>query len=241
MLEKPSDQAHGLLALELRPVTRVVPVVVSPGRLDSLELLWALESGLQRMGLAVGVVEGLHGLTPHDAAQGHRAVLTHWLEGVPPGTVTLLHAPLDALAVLLADSLARPLVALGSEAASLVQSYNAVKVLWQVAGLQAIVMPLAEHTVGQADAATALQNTLRDLSAHRLDMTPAIWPLEYHANGSRNPCGGAEACLLKVLDSALMLQDFDESSHHVDTHSRRCQTPADQNIGVSHVHRQRHA
>jgi hypothetical protein len=122
---------------------RVVPVVVSPGRLDSLELLWALESSLQHMGLSVAVVEGLHGLTPHDAAKGHRAVLAQWLQGVPTGTVTLLHAPLDALAVLLADSLARPLVALGTEPASLVQSYNAVKVLWQVAGLQAIVMPLA--------------------------------------------------------------------------------------------------
>lgn len=232
------DQAHGLQGWALRPPTRVVPVVRSEGGLQSLELMWSLERGLQEQGLPVVVVEGVNGLRPQDAAQGHRAVLRHWLQGVPPGGVVLLHAPLDALAVLLADSLARPLVAMSTQHASVVWAYQAVKVLVQAAGLQPVValMAGAADSGSRQAAVQALQNTC----GQRLGTVPAVWPLEYHDEHSGNGSSVQVAHLLKVLDCALLLEESG-TRNDVEPCFEPHQSQADQNVGVSDVHRQRHA
>ena len=114
MFEPHFDQAHGLQALVPVPPTRVLPVVATEGDTLSLELLWTLERELQAQGHTLVVIDGLRGLQPQDAAQGHQRVLQRWLAGVPQGVVVLLHAQLHPLAVLLADSEASPLVPIAS-------------------------------------------------------------------------------------------------------------------------------
>lgn len=231
------DQAHGLQRWALRPPTRVVSVVASENGPLSLELLWSLEQGFTAQGFQVAVVEGLNGLRPQDAVMGHRAVLAHWLAEVPQGSVVLLHVPLNPLAVLLADSCARPLVAMSHNRSSVVHAYNAVKVLVQAAGLQPVVSAAAgDAASGWAFAVNALQETCQK----QLGMTPAVWPLGYHDEHSGNESSLQVANLLKVLDSALLLEESG-TRNDVELRFEPHQRQADQTVGVSDVHRQRHA
>lgn len=240
MLDHPADQAHGLQALELRPPMRVLPVVATADDERSLELLWRLEQGVRAQALPVVVLEGARGLSAADARAGHRAVLRRWLTGVPPGSVVLLHAPLDALTALLADSLARPLVALTEAPAALVGAYQAVKVLHEAAALQPIVLALQPPAGVPRERLAHAQKAMIDTCEQRLGWVPLVWPLEYDASGNGNlPGWAAESGWLKLLDSALMI---DESETRVHDNSRqRSPSPADQTIGVPDVHRQRHA
>lgn len=246
MLEAGFDQAHGLQALDLRPPTRVLPVVASPDGERSLELLWRLEQGLRALGLPVLVQEGARGLCVADAQAGHREVLRRWLDGVPPGGVVLLHAPLDALTALLADSPARPLVALTDAPAARVGAYNAVKVLHQAAALQPIVLRLeaVDHPAAAPDVSARLaqaEQALRATCAQRLGWVPVVWPLGYHPSRNGTVAGRlAESGWLKLLDSALTI-DESETRAHDDPCRQRCPIPADQTLGVPDVHRQRHA
>jgi hypothetical protein len=241
MFDAGSDQAQGLVAWELRPPTRVIPVVAGDDELSrrrSLQLLWSLEQGYVQQGHTVEVVEGLNGLLPRDALLGHRVVLKRWLEGTAPGGVVLLHAPLAALASLLADSVARPLVPLGDDRAAVVQAYQAVKVLWQAAALMPVVIPVESCAAAlQEQAAQALVQACERC----LGMVPSLWWLGYDQPpaGKRNVLQN-DASLLKVLDSALMIEDSG-SRQYADQRFARHPSQADQNIGVSDVHRQRHA
>lgn len=243
MLDRRNDQAAGLSALKLQPPMRVLPVVCSAdGHRWSLELLWRLEQALQQQGLPVAVVEGVQGLRPADARLGHRRVLQRWLRGVPEGSVVLLHAPLEAQAVLLADSTARPLIPLTGAPAALVQAYNAIKVLWQVAGLWPVVLALQEAGGGVQPGRleAAAQSLLQGCERH-LGRVPPVWPLGYDSAASGAQMDADESCVLKVLDTALVLED-PENRSHVDDLPERCPpSAADQTIGVSDVHRQRHA
>lgn len=231
------DQAHGLQKWALLPPTRVVPVVCSEQDTPSLELMWALERGFKAQGFAVAVVEGLQGLQPRDADQGHVAVLGRWLAGVPRGSVVLLHAPLHALAVLLADSCARPLVALGQDKASVVQAYNAVKVLVQAAGLQPVLAVTGSARTEWTEAATL---KLLQTCEKQLGTVPAVWPLEYHDEHSGNGSSRQVANLLKVLDSAVLIEESG-TRNDVELRFEPLQRQADQTVGVSDVYRQRHA
>lgn len=236
MLERSFDQAHGLQGWDLIPPMRVVPVVASTPGLQSLELLWWLERGCQAQGMPVAVVEGLHGLTAADARHGCRAVLQQWLHGVPPGCVVLLHAPVDALAVLLADSDARPVIAAVAEQAAVLQAYQAVKVLMQVGGLRPIV--LARSSAGLP--ATQVVRALLQTCEKRLETVPAVWPLEYHSEQDGSHHSAQEAGLLKVLDSALVIEDAG-SRHDVAHRFEPRPSTVEQILGVPDVHRQRHA
>ncbi|HEX5805529.1 MAG TPA: hypothetical protein VFY31_04210 [Macromonas sp.] len=243
MFETGYDQARGLAAWELRPPTRVVPVVAGgtdASRQHTLSLLWALEQGLQQQGHAVVVIDGLNGLQPRDALLGHRAVLRRWLQGVPAGSVVLLHASLEALASLLGDSVARPLVAMAADKHAMVHAYQAVKVLWQAAGLQTVVVQQADNASPALN--DRAEQALRQACERCLGMVPSLWRLEYDEQtmGSwARPHN--DACLLKVLDSALMIDDSGTQKHVDPCFERRQQSTADQIIGVSDVHRQRHA
>jgi len=241
MFEPGADQAQGLVAWELRPPTRVIPVVAGEddmARRCSLSVLWALEQGYVQQGHTVEVVEGLNGLLPRDALLGHRTVLQRWLQGVAPGGVVLLHAPLEALASLLADSAARPVVALGSNRTAVVQAYQMVKVLWQAAALMPIVVPVESRAMSAQEQSA---QTLVQTCERCLGMVPSLWWLGYdqQPTGTRNALQN-DASLLKVLDSALMIEDSG-NRQHVDQHFARHPSQADQIVGVSDVHRQRHA
>jgi len=241
MLDTTFDQASGLSAMKLRPPTRVLPVVHNPSGSASLELLWRLEGAFQSLGLPVAVVEGAHGLTLHDARQGHRAVLSYWLDNVPVGTVVLLHAPLEALAVLLADSQARPLVALNAEPRSLVDAYNATKVLLQVAGLMPVVIQLQDDATPPDSPLRRFSDTLRANCLSHLSTVPAIWSLGYHHRVDGSLDDSDESCALRVLDTALVLEETESHRHvHLPNESRP-KPAADTHVGVSDVHRQRHA
>lgn len=243
MLEKRSDQASGLSALKLLPPTRVLPVVqTTTDGWCSLELLWRLERALQGMGQPVAIVEGLKGLSANDARLGHGRLLQLWLAGTPPGSVVLLHAPLEALAVLLADSTARPLIALSDAPPALVQAYNAVKVLWQAAALRPVVLALrGTETAELADPAHATAEALAKACERHLGWVPVVWPLGYDSPVSGAQMDANESCVLKVLDTALVLEDPENRSHDDDPSERCPPLAADQIIGVSDVHRQRHA
>jgi hypothetical protein len=231
------DQAHGLQRWALQPPTRVVSVVASGDGPGSLELLWALEQAFQALGFPVAVVEGLHGLRPQDAEQGHQAVLGRWLAAVPRGSVVLLHVPLNALAVLLADSCARPLVVMAPSLTSVVQAYNAVKVLVQAAGLQPVVVMAGDANASGQESVT---RSLLDTCEKQLGVVPAVWPLGYYREHSGNGRSWQDANLLKVLDSALLLEESG-TRNDVELRFEPHQRQADQTVGVSDVHRQRHA
>lgn len=241
MLDQLHDQASGLAAMKLRPPTRVLPVVQSTGSTQSLELMWRLEMALMTLGLPIHVTEGAHGLTVRDASQGHQAVLHHWLEDVPPGTVVLLHAPLEALAVLLADSHARPLVALTDDPRALVDAYNACKVLGQVAGLQPVVITLREpSTTSSADTGDWVERLRLNCESY-LSAVPSVWSLGYHHSMNGSTDRFDESCALKVLDTALVLEETESPIHVHFPNKPRPKPAADPHAGVSDVHRQRHA
>jgi len=241
MLDASFDQASGLSALKLRPPTRVLPIVGSPSGSAALELMWRLEGAFQAVGLPVAVVEGAHGLTVQDARLGHLAVLSRWLEDVPTGTVVLLHAPLEALAVLLADSQARPLIALSAETRTLVDAYNATKVLLQVAGLVPVVIQLQACTAAPDSPGCRFADTLRANCLSHLTTVPAIWSLGYHHPVDGSLDHADESCALKVLDTALLLEETESHKHVHLPNEPRPQPAADTHVGVSDVHRQRHA
>jgi hypothetical protein len=241
MLDQLHDQASGLAAMKLRPPTRVLPVVQSTGSTQSLELMWRLEMALMTLGLPIHVTEGARGLTVRDASQGYQAVLHHWLEDVPPGTVVLLHAPLEALAVLLADSHARPLVALTDDPRALVDAYNACKVLGQVAGLQPVVITLREpSTTSSADTGDWVERLRLNCESY-LSAVPSVWSLGYHHSMNGSTDRFDESCALKVLDTALVLEETESPIHVHFPNKPRPKPAADPHAGVSDVHRQRHA
>lgn len=241
MLEQTFDQASGLHALKILPAVRVLPVISSAEGSDSLELLWRLERALTCLGFTVEVVEGARGLRVHDAAAGAVQVMSRWVQGVHPGSVVLVHAPLEVFAALLTDSEARPLVALGEQPRSLVEAYNAVKVLSQVAGLRPVVLDLAGASPSGQVAGSRVASALRHSCERHLTQVPAIWSLGY--DHSMNACldHSEESCVLKVLDTALLLEDPESCIHVHSPHQSRPSPAADPIIGVPDVHRQRHA
>lgn len=232
------DQAYGLQGWDLQPRTRVIPVVASDNSTLSLELVWQLEQGLTAQGHAVEVVDSLRGLDTRSAAAGHVAVLQRWLRGIPQGSVVVLHAPMEALAVLLADSQARPLVAMGADRRAVVQAYNAIKVLVQVGELEPVVIPMGE--ADQTRQLTRAARALQEACENRLDIGVSVWPLEYHENIKDTRLSAQEACTLKVLDSAMVIET---TPVHLESPIRptlRMPHP-DQPLGTADVHRQRHA
>lgn len=241
MLDPLHDQASGLAAMNLRPPTRVLPIVHSGGSTRSLELMWRLEMSLMVLGLPVHVTEGDRGLTVRDASQGHRVVLHHWLEEVPAGSVVLLHAPLEALAVLLADSAARPLVAVTEDPRSLLEAYNACKVLSQAAGLQPVIITLRDGSPVSGADREVWTERLRANCASFLSAVPSVWSLGYHHSMNGSTDRFDESCALKVLDTALVLEETESPIHVHFPNKPRPKPAADPHAGVSDVHRQRHA
>jgi len=242
MLEAEFDQAAGLSALQLLPPTRVLPLVQSPVANDSLELLYVLEQGLLSAGLPVWVRQGWTGQYAQASGCDAPQRLRHELAGAPAGTVVLWQAPLEVWAVLLAESAARPLVALTPDPASLLHAYNAVKVLWQVSSLMALVLSLPNTQTAQPgfdDASVAYK--LQQQCLQRLRMRVQVWPLGYDHGGSFSRLAAEEPCVLKVLETALVLENFESRPHVYPNPTERRTFAAAQKRGVLDVHRQRYA
>jgi hypothetical protein len=238
MFESGVDQAHGLRLWSPPRLTRVLPLVLSQGSPSSQALCGALEAGFAALGHAVVVIDGVGDLRPEDASLGHGAVLQRWLAGVAHGAVVLLHAPQDALAVLLADSLARPLLPMGADRHSAVATYQAVKVLMQAGGLQPIVL---QPTRIEALQRTRAARALADTCVRHLGLEPVVWGLSYDEAAVGRNLRESEACLLRLLDSALTLEaPLNRSVEDLRVAQPR-RTLSEPLSGVADVHGQRHA
>jgi len=246
MFESGFDQATGLAAMRLHPPKRLLPVVQNPDPALAQAALRRLEDGLMNLGLSVLPLDGMS--ETGGALSKSSAWLDQWQQALPDAGVLLWQAPLEAWAVRLADTQARPLVLLNAAPASLVSAYNAVKVLWQVAALQALVLwlPDAEPTSSRSSAWNQGQEpgpvlTLRQQVGCHLGLRTAVWPLGYdRQRGVLDPAAG-ESCMQRVLETALVLQDSVRQPHVHSISSEFFALSADQTRAVSDVHSQRHA
>lgn len=189
------DQAAGLLAWNLRPPSRVLAAVVTRRSSASLELLWRLRCGCERLGLDCVVVETDPG---------------SWGSGPGAGAVWLWHTSASALLRWWPPEGGRPLVALSAQPAALVEAYQIIKVLHQD-GLQPVVVALPEEAdasdVGTAKPAPgplqAAQTALLRTCKTHLGWAPTIWTLGYHERDLADPTG--EAVLCRALEAAWAL------------------------------------
>ena len=246
MFESGFDQATGLAALRLQPPKRLLPVVQNPDRALAQAALQRLEAGLTDLGLSVLLLDGMP--EAERALERPSAWLEPWIEVLPEAGVLLWQAPLEAWAVLLADTQARPLVLLDAAPSSLVSAYNAVKVLWQVAALQALVLWLPETDPAAGQCAHWAQGsepesvqTLRRQAGCHLGLIPTVWPLGYdRQRGEWHPAAG-ESFMQRVLEAALVLQNCEKHPHVHSISKQFFGLSADPLRAVSDVQRQRHA
>lgn len=247
MLDSRIDQAQGLCGLEPAPLARWVPVVALTPAAPSLDLLWALHRQLEAQGLEVAVLDVAQLLSIHGSLPQPRAMLRAWHAQVPPGTLMLLYAPVEILAVLLADTAARPLVPVNAYKETVVQAYNAAKVLVQAAGLQPVLVPPAGPAAVAGLTDTALHKAVESLlhcARLHLQSDLSVWPLEYHDPQSGASSPTPSASLLKVLESAWVMPESPDVARaplheHPIRHYEALRTLA--TPGVPDVHRQRHA
>lgn len=199
MLESCVDQAHGLQALQRAPARRAVAVVAGVAPAAEQVLLRAIQAELAAQRQPTRRITLDLQSVPESALVAPERARERWAQALPPGGVALLHAPLEALAVLFEGSTARPLIALDAQADTLVRAYNALKVLVQMANLQPILMP-----IGKADAAVMERaaRTLQRCCLNRLNHLPMVWPLEYHGRDLRSWSDAPPPWLNMVLESA---------------------------------------
>jgi hypothetical protein len=246
MFESGFDQATGLAALRLQHPKRLLPVVQSPDPALAQAALQRLEDGLLHLGLSVLPLDGMP--ESGGALSPSSAWLDQWQQALPDAGVLLWQAPLEAWAVRLAGTQARPLVLLDAVPASLVNAYNAVKVLWQVAALQALVLwlPEAEPTsVRSADRDQGQEpgpvQTLRQQVWRHLGLRAAVWPLGYDRQRGVLHHAAGESCMQRVLETALVLQDCVRQPHVHSISHEFFALSAHQTGAFPDVHRQRHA
>ncbi len=158
-------------------------VHILPGRLGLLQL------GNQAHGRAAGV-----------SVQRLAQVL-------PAGAFVLLTAPVEVLAVLLQGTAARPLVPLDGQPRSLVEAYNAAKVLLQAGELLPVLVPMAPAGRLASDRGLAALEAPVQALAHcartYLGVDLQIWPVAYDESRDTPADRVPEPWWFKVLDSAL--------------------------------------
>ncbi|MDP3522560.1 MAG: hypothetical protein Q8S02_18265 [Hydrogenophaga sp.] len=154
--------------------------------------------------------QGLLRLANQAHGAGAQGAWQRLVAAVPAGSHVLLTAPADLLAVCLQGTAARPLVALDGQPRSVVEAYNAVKVLLQVGDLHPLLVPMALGGVrshGHAQALTQaleapVQALARCAQAH-LGEDLQIWPVAYDESRDSPADRVPESWWLKVVDSAI--------------------------------------
>lgn len=218
-----SHQADGLHGWVLPAHTRLIPLWRPPGgpALNAaLACAWTLEQDLRAEGYDVVVLD--EAAVPSSSMAlpaAPDAWLRERLRAVPSHSVVLWLAPLDVLAVVLEGSAARPVLAFLPQTTGrrgVVEAYNAVKVLWQVGGMQALVL-----TPGATPAKYV--KALTDCCAGHLEMAPSVWALEYHDTAEMPRPAWHEASVWKVLDSAFAVAGKQEPQN--DPQPCECPTP----------------
>lgn len=135
--------------------------------------------------------------------------LTRLARALPTGVFVLLTAPVEVLAVLLQGSQARPLVPLDGQPRSLVEAYNAAKVLLQAGDLRPVLVPMAgsgrQGDAGGLQALEAPVQALAQCARTHLGEDLQIWPVAYDESQDTPAQRVPEAWWHKVLDSALVV------------------------------------
>jgi hypothetical protein len=127
---------------------------------------------------------------------------------LPEGAFVLLTAPVDVLAVLLQGTAARPLVPLDAQPRSLVEAYNAAKVLLQAGELLPVLVPMAPagRFASAQPGLAALEApvfALVQCARTHLGVDLQSWPVAYDESRDTPADRVPEPWWFKVLDSAL--------------------------------------
>lgn len=161
------------------------------------------------------VVSGVHimpgrqglmqlGNQAHGLATG--APVSRLIQALPQGVFVLLTAPVELLAVVLQGTASRPLVPLDAQPRTLVEAYNAAKVLLQAGEILPVLVPMApagRNTHGGLDALDAPVQALAQCARTHLGVDLQIWPVAYDESRDTPANRVPEPWWLKVLDSAL--------------------------------------
>lgn len=160
----------------------VAGVHIMPGRLGLLQL------GNQAHGQVTG------------------ATVSRLIQALPQGVFVLLTAPVEVLAVVLQGTAARPLVPLDAQPRTLVEAYNAAKVLLQAGELLPVLVPMApagRNNRGGLHALDAPVQALAQCARTHLGVDLQIWPVAYDESRDTPANRVPEPWWFKVLDSAL--------------------------------------
>jgi hypothetical protein len=151
--------------------------------------------------------QGLMQLGNQAHGQAGGAAVQRLAQALPPGVFVLLTAPVEVLAVLLQGTAARPLVPLDAQPRSLVEAYNAAKVLLQAGELLPVLVPMApagRFANGRGLAALeAPVQALAQCARTHLGVDLQIWPVAYDESRDTPADRVPEPWWFKVLDSAL--------------------------------------
>lgn len=178
------DGADGLLPWLHKPGAQLTP--------------WLTPDGLTPV---VPARDGLLALCEQARTQGAAAARERLMAVLPAGTVVVLSAPPEVLAMLMMDSDVRPLVALDGGPRAVVSAYNALKVLLHAGGLHPVLVPL-HVPARQTQTRRAEQAVLRCCRDH-LGEPVHSWPVAYHDDHAVGAVSVPESWLSRVLDSAL--------------------------------------
>lgn len=150
--------------------------------------------------------QGLMQLGNQAHGQTTGAAVSRLIQALPQGVFVLLTAPVELLAVVLQGTASRPLVPLDTQPRTLVEAYNAAKVLLQAGELLPVLVPMApagRNTRGGVDALDAPVQALAQCARTHLGVDLQIWPVAYDESRDTPADRVPEPWWFKVLDSAL--------------------------------------
>ncbi len=139
--------------------------------------------------------------------KGRGGTVSRLIQALPQGVFVLLTAPVEVLAVVLQGTAARPLVPLDAQPRTLVEAYNAAKVLLQAGELLPVLVPMApagrNSRGGGLPALDAPVAALAQCARTHLGVDLQIWPVAYDESRDTPADRVPEPWWFKVLDSAL--------------------------------------
>lgn len=145
--------------------------------------------------------EGLLTLCELARTDGAAAARARLMAALPAGSLVLLSAPPEMLAMLLMDSDVHPLVALDAGPRAVVSAYNALKVLLHAGGVRPVLVPM--HVKARAAELQRAETAVRRCCLEHLGEAVQSWPVAYHDDHAAGAVSVPESWWLRVLDSAL--------------------------------------